>query len=155
MGALPHVCYSELGLHPAPSPFRSSGAVRSWQQQGLPVFVHGNQSDHILAKRTAFFALRGAFAVISSYCEAKLYRSVAENVHLRVGRYMLFMLVFSAGMWTASTGTRTQKSYLQPSLIQYQLFSLRRSPCTPQLWLAHTHFDFRHSLTREGLYSRR
>ena len=41
---------------------------------------------------------------MSTYCEAKFYRAVVETLNDRVGRYMLFMLVFSAGMWNASTG---------------------------------------------------
>ncbi|CUA67499.1 alpha-1,2-mannosyltransferase [Rhizoctonia solani] len=54
-------------------------------------------------KRHTFFGLRMIFAFASSFCEAKLFRTVAEHVNDRVGRYMLFMLMFNAGMWNAST----------------------------------------------------
>ncbi|KAL5640326.1 hypothetical protein ACGC1H_007557 [Rhizoctonia solani] len=54
-------------------------------------------------KRHTFFGLRMIFAFVSSFCEARLFRAVAEHVNDRVGRYMLFMLMFNAGMWNAST----------------------------------------------------
>lgn len=41
---------------------------------------------------------------MSTYCEARFYRAVVETLNDRVGRYMLFMLVFSAGMWNSATG---------------------------------------------------
>lgn len=56
-----------------------------------------------LDKRHAFFGLRMIFAFTTSFCEARLYRAVVDHVNDRVGRYMLFMLLFSAGMWNAST----------------------------------------------------
>ncbi|CAE6508696.1 unnamed protein product, partial [Rhizoctonia solani] len=54
-------------------------------------------------KRHTFFGLRMIFAFVTSFCEARLFRTVAEHVNDRVGRYMLFMLMFNAGMWNAST----------------------------------------------------
>ncbi|KAG8769419.1 mannosyltransferase [Ceratobasidium sp. 428] len=54
-------------------------------------------------KRPTFFGLRMIFAVVTSFCEARFYRTVVENINDRVGRYLLFMLLFSAGMWNAST----------------------------------------------------
>jgi len=56
------------------------------------------------AQRPAFFAVRISLALVSSFCEAKLYRTVVEKVNERVGRYLFFMLLCSAGMWNASTG---------------------------------------------------
>ena len=43
-------------------------------------------------------------AFISSICEAFLYRTVVDKVNYRAGRYMLFLMLFSAGMWSASVG---------------------------------------------------
>ncbi|CAE6455165.1 unnamed protein product [Rhizoctonia solani] len=54
-------------------------------------------------KRHTFFGLRMIFAFITSFCEARLFRTVTDHVNDRVGRYMLFMLMFNAGMWNAST----------------------------------------------------
>ncbi|KAH9950929.1 glycosyltransferase family 22 protein [Amylocystis lapponica] len=54
-------------------------------------------------KRPAFFSLRIMLGIVSSWSEVKLYRAVVEKVNYRVGRYLLFMLMFNAGMWTAST----------------------------------------------------
>ncbi|KAG9102402.1 mannosyltransferase [Ceratobasidium sp. 392] len=54
-------------------------------------------------KRPTYFGLKMIFAVVTSLCEARFYRTVVENINERVGRYLLFMLLFSAGMWNAST----------------------------------------------------
>lgn len=62
----------------------------------IPRLLFGDQ------KRIAFFALRGTLSVVSTLCEAKLYRMVLEKVNWRVARYMLFMMVTSSGMWNAS-----------------------------------------------------
>jgi len=67
-------------------------------------------------QRQAFFALRISLGFVSSFCEAKFYRAVVETVNERVGRYMLFGMIFSAGMWGASTG-------------QLWRFPLGRPPC--------------------------
>lgn len=56
-------------------------------------------------QRPAFFAVRIFLAIISSLCEITFYRAVVEHINYRVGRYLFFMLLCSAGMWNASTGT--------------------------------------------------
>ncbi|TFK30934.1 asparagine-linked glycosylation 9 protein isoform a [Coprinopsis marcescibilis] len=64
-------------------------------------------------KRAAFFATRIFLAAISVLAEATFYRAVVEKVNIRVGRYLFFMLAFSAGMWKAST------AFLPSSLSMY------------------------------------
>ncbi|KAI0078866.1 glycosyltransferase family 22 protein [Panus rudis PR-1116 ss-1] len=54
-------------------------------------------------KRPSFFAVRIFLAFISSLCETTLYRTAVEKINYRVGRYIFFMLVFSSGLWSAST----------------------------------------------------
>ncbi|EJD54569.1 glycosyltransferase family 22 protein [Auricularia subglabra TFB-10046 SS5] len=79
-------------------------AIRSWAYillhlpfTWIPVRLLSMQ------KRHAFFSLRIAFAVASSFAEAKFYRAVVECINEHVGRYLLLMLLTSAGMWNAST----------------------------------------------------
>ncbi|PCH34041.1 glycosyltransferase family 22 protein [Wolfiporia cocos MD-104 SS10] len=79
-------------------------AIRSWAYillhlfpTKLTTFMMGPE------KRPAFFAVRIFLAVISSLCETTLYRAVVDNINYRAGRYLFFMLLFNAGMWTAST----------------------------------------------------
>ncbi|KAK0198830.1 glycosyltransferase family 22 protein [Armillaria mellea] len=79
-------------------------AIRSWTYvllhllpTRLASFVAEND------KRPSFFAVRIFLAVISTFSEVILYRQVYEKVNQRVGRYLFFMLAFSAGMWNAST----------------------------------------------------
>ncbi|KAK7063943.1 mannosyltransferase [Favolaschia claudopus] len=78
-------------------------AVRSWAYILLHIFP-ARLAKLVLAgdKRAAFFAVRITLAVISVLAEAKFYRTVYEKINERVGRYLFFMLLFSAGMWNAS-----------------------------------------------------
>ncbi|WWD21173.1 hypothetical protein CI109_105657 [Kwoniella shandongensis] len=78
-------------------------AIRSWAY----VLAHWPLA-HIgprllrLDKRAAFFALRMSLGAICSFCEARFFRSVVEHINERVGRYLYFYLMLSAGMWSAS-----------------------------------------------------
>lgn len=45
-------------------------------------------------------------ALTCTLAEAKFYRTVYEKINERVGRYLFFMLLFSAGIWHASVGTQ-------------------------------------------------
>lgn len=54
-------------------------------------------------QRASFFALRLTFATVSSFVEAALYRATVVHVSPHIGRYLLWALLFSAAMWTAST----------------------------------------------------
>lgn len=79
-------------------------AVRSWAY----ILLHSlppRLGNIILPgdKRAAFFAVRILLAAMSVFAEVAFYRVVVERIHERVGRYLFFMLLFSAGMWSAST----------------------------------------------------
>ncbi|BGP14638.1 hypothetical protein JCM10213_001651 [Rhodosporidiobolus nylandii] len=54
-------------------------------------------------KRVAFFATRLMLAGFSSFVEATFYRAVAVHVSSHVGRYVLWISMFSAAMWSAAT----------------------------------------------------
>ncbi len=56
--------------------------------------------------------MRSALALVSVLVEARFYRTVFEKVNERVGRYLFFMLLFSAGMWNASTGLPFKYKYI-------------------------------------------
>ncbi len=66
------------------------------------------------SQRPSFFAVRIFLAVISTFSEVILYRQVYEKVNQRVGRYLFFMLAFSAGMWNASTGKEVATVFSDP-----------------------------------------
>ncbi|EGF99246.1 family 22 glycosyltransferase [Melampsora larici-populina 98AG31] len=79
-------------------------SIRSWAYILIHTFPAWIASKvFTLDKRPGFFAIRAAFALISSYCEAKLYRAIADHINLRAARYFLAISLFSAGMWNAST----------------------------------------------------
>jgi alpha-1,2-mannosyltransferase len=46
-------------------------------------------------------------ASFCSYAEARLYRTVVEEINPHVGRYLMVGLFFSAGMFHASTGKKS------------------------------------------------
>jgi alpha-1,2-mannosyltransferase len=54
-------------------------------------------------QRQAFFALRIFLGAICSYGEARFFRTVVETINERVGRYLLFSLLLSAGMWNSAS----------------------------------------------------
>lgn len=122
-------------------------AIRSWAYillHLLPVrlasFIFGNDKVSIAAsivkvlfeyniQRPAFFALRIALAGASTFSEVYLYRQVYEKVNNRVGRYLFFMLAFSAGMWNASTGGYFTSSVNFIVQLIVKLSSHPHSPC--------------------------
>jgi alpha-1,2-mannosyltransferase len=53
-----------------------------------------------------FFGVRILLAMTSGLAEAAFYRAVVDNISMKVGRYLFFMLAFSAGMWNSSAGTK-------------------------------------------------
>lgn len=78
-------------------------AVRSWFYVLLHApFAYAGPWLLSLGKRQQFFALRLCLGAISSVCEAKFFRAVVEAVNERVGRYLLFAMCLSAGMFSAS-----------------------------------------------------
>ncbi|KAI0756565.1 asparagine-linked glycosylation 9 protein isoform a [Daedaleopsis nitida] len=78
-------------------------SIRSWAYillHYLPVKISATFIGP--EKRPAFFAVRILLAIVSSLCEVTFYRAVVDRVNYRVGRYVFFMLLFNAGMWTAA-----------------------------------------------------
>ncbi|CDO73179.1 Glycosyltransferase Family 22 protein [Trametes cinnabarina] len=79
-------------------------AIRSWAYillHYLPVQISATLIGP--EKRPAFFAVRIFLGIVSSLCEVTFYRAVVDRINYRVGRYVFFLLLFNAGMWTAST----------------------------------------------------
>ncbi|KAJ7204337.1 glycosyltransferase family 22 protein [Mycena pura] len=105
-------------------------AIRSWMYILLHI-VPARLSKLLLTddKRAAFFAVRVSLATISVFAEAKFYRVVYERINERVGRYLFFMLLFSAGMWNASA------AFLPSSFAMYMTtfaFSYALEPSSAQ-----------------------
>ncbi|KAI0715109.1 glycosyltransferase family 22 protein [Earliella scabrosa] len=79
-------------------------SIRSWAYillHYLPVKISATFIGP--EKRPAFFAVRIFLAIVSSLCEVTFYRAIVERINYRVGRYVFFMLLFNAGMWTAAS----------------------------------------------------
>ncbi|BEI92503.1 uncharacterized protein CcaverHIS019_0501310 [Cutaneotrichosporon cavernicola] len=78
-------------------------AVRSWFYVLLHApFAYFGPWLLGLGKRQQFFALRLFLGAISSACEAAFFRTVVVTVNEHVGRYLLFAMALSAGMFNAS-----------------------------------------------------
>lgn len=77
-------------------------------------------------QRPTFFIVRFVFALVSSAVEADLYHSAATHLSPRIGRYILFILLCSAGMFSASV------SFLPSSFAMLaNMFAISRSLATP------------------------
>ena len=107
---------SRLGNYHLNSQFAhgpTSSFTGLWQllSPGSSVLARSAISDdtwtELTVERQQFFALRMLLGFVSTLCEAKFYRAVVDAVNERVGRYMLFSMIFSAGMSSASVGTFT------------------------------------------------
>ncbi|KAI0782383.1 glycosyltransferase family 22 protein [Irpex lacteus] len=78
-------------------------SIRSWAYVLLHLWP-GKLANFMFGpeKRPAFFAIRIFLAFISATSEAFFYRTVVDKINYRAGRYLLFMMLFNAGMWNAS-----------------------------------------------------
>ncbi|RDB28713.1 Alpha-1,2-mannosyltransferase ALG9 [Hypsizygus marmoreus] len=91
-------------------------SIRSWSYILLHIPPARIASFFLgVEKRPAFFAVRIFLAFVSALAEAKFYRTVATKINERVGRYLFFMLLFSTGMWNAST------AFLPSSFAMYMI----------------------------------
>ncbi|TPX34826.1 hypothetical protein SmJEL517_g02557 [Synchytrium microbalum] len=79
-------------------------AIRSWAYI-LPHTIATFLLEATLTrdKASLFILLRFILGTISTYTESKLYWAVVQYVHPRVGRYMLILMMGSAGMFISST----------------------------------------------------
>ncbi|TPX60331.1 hypothetical protein PhCBS80983_g01858 [Powellomyces hirtus] len=89
-------------------------AIRSWTYAWLYSIV-GRFMELLVSrdKITVFYETRGALAIASAFCEAKLYEAVATNVSPKVGQYFLLISMVSTGMFISST------AYLPSSFAMY------------------------------------
>ncbi|KAI7825165.1 Alg9-like mannosyltransferase family-domain-containing protein [Gamsiella multidivaricata] len=78
-------------------------AIRSWAY----ILAHALPAEITRLAMSAnrlqvFFILRIILGAVSAHCEATLYRTVVDEVDPRIGRYLLLVLISSAGTWIAS-----------------------------------------------------
>jgi alpha-1,2-mannosyltransferase len=57
----------------------------------------------LFAQRVSFFATRMMLGAFSSFVEAVFYRACAVHISSHVGRYVLWLEMFSAGLYSAAT----------------------------------------------------
>ncbi|CAO3651769.1 unnamed protein product [Cunninghamella echinulata] len=77
--------------------------IRSWAFILLYTIVGFLSKIITSTKLQIFYLVRLSLAGFCSFAEAKFYRTVVEEVNPHVGRYVLVILFFSAGMFHAST----------------------------------------------------
>lgn len=91
--------------------------IRSWGY----VFVHAVVG--LVAKLIAptkvqvFYLIRLALGAVSSFVEARFYRTITEEINPHVGRYVFTILFFGAGMFNASTGKSSHSTKKRIKLI--------------------------------------
>lgn len=87
-------------------------------------FVGGSGVSKVLV----FFGVRGALALASAYAEAWFYRASIAHFGRRTARYLLWLLLWNAGLFHAST------AFLPSTFVMYLLMLLLAS------WMDKQHF---------------
>ncbi|TYZ65298.1 hypothetical protein PybrP1_002306 [[Pythium] brassicae (nom. inval.)] len=88
----------------------------------------GASPELAVSKVLIFYGVRGALGLLCAYAEAALYRSCVPRVGRRAARYVLWLLLWNAGMFHASTA-------LLPSSFAMYLVMLVTSA-----WMDQRHF---------------
>ncbi|KAJ2935635.1 hypothetical protein H1R20_g1457, partial [Candolleomyces eurysporus] len=70
-------------------------------------------------KRVMFFGVRIFLAMTSGLAEAAFYRAVVDNISMRAGRYLFFMLVFSSGMWNSTAAFLPSSFAMYATMLAY------------------------------------
>ncbi|TPX49177.1 hypothetical protein SeMB42_g02701 [Synchytrium endobioticum] len=112
-------------------------AIRSWAYI-FPHTIAAFLSEIALTKDKAslFILLRFILGMVSAYTESKMYWAVVQYVHPRVGRYMLILLLASAGMFISSTAylPSTFAMYCTSMAFSHQLRPPSRSRTEWVVW---------------------
>ncbi|OBZ88717.1 Alpha-1,2-mannosyltransferase alg9 [Choanephora cucurbitarum] len=90
--------------------------IRSWAFIAINALVGFLTKILTSTKLQTFYLIRLSFAGVSSFVEAKFYRTVTEEINAHVGRYVFVILFFGAGMFNAST------AYLPSTFAMYCVF---------------------------------
>lgn len=85
-------------------------------------------SGAVVSKVVVFYGVRGALGLLCAYAEALFYQSCVARFGRRTGRYLLWILLWNAGMFHASTA-------LLPSVFVMYLIMLFTSA-----WMNQQHF---------------
>jgi alpha-1,2-mannosyltransferase len=93
---------------------------------GFSLGVLGNGG--VMSKVMIFYGLRGAFALMSAYCEAYFYQSCIKAFGRRTSRYLLCFLILNAGLFHAST------AFLPSTFVMYLVMLFM------SLWLEKRYF---------------
>jgi alpha-1,2-mannosyltransferase len=92
---------------------RLHSAVANATTFGMSLGLFGGADVAAGAKPMLFYALRGALGLACAYAEAHLYRSSIPVFGRRAARFLLWLLVFNAGLFHAST------AFLPSSFVMY------------------------------------
>lgn len=97
---------------------RLHSAVTNATAFGMSLGLFGGADVAANAKLMLFYALRGALGLVCAYAEAHFYQSSIKVFGRRAARFLLWMLVFNAGMFHAST------AFLPSSFVMYLVMLL-------------------------------
>ena len=90
-------------------------AIRSWAYVGMHAAVIwiGHLLPFVGGKAAEFYSLRVVLAIVCAVCETRLYSTISRTMNPRVAAFFLMAMVFSPGMYHAST------AYLPSSFAMY------------------------------------
>lgn len=108
---------------------RLHSAVTTATTFGLRLgLLGGGESADEASKLVLFYALRGALGLICAYAESYFYQSSIRHFGRRTARYLLWLLVFNAGLFHAST------AFLPSSFVMYLVMLFTSA------WMDGSHF---------------
>ncbi|KAI9474064.1 MAG: Alg9-like mannosyltransferase family-domain-containing protein [Benjaminiella poitrasii] len=90
--------------------------IRSWAFIFVNAVVGFVTKIATSTKLQTFYLIRLFLAGVSSYVEARFYRTISEEINVHVGHYVFAILFFAAGMFNAST------AYLPSTFAMYCVF---------------------------------
>ncbi|KAJ5738758.1 GPI mannosyltransferase [Penicillium malachiteum] len=78
-------------------------SIRSWLYVSLHAFVGKLGSLFVHSKTSEFYVIRVFLAIFCAACQTRLYSSICRSLNPRIGLLFLMVVIFSPGMFHAST----------------------------------------------------
>ncbi|RAL17081.1 dolichyl-P-Man:Man(6)GlcNAc(2)-PP-dolichol alpha-1,2-mannosyltransferase [Aspergillus homomorphus CBS 101889] len=78
-------------------------SIRSWLYISAHAFIGKLSSFAVKDKASEFYAIRIFLAIVSSACQTRLYAAICRTLSPRIGLVFLAVILFSPGMFHAST----------------------------------------------------
>lgn len=114
-------------------------SIRSWLYVSLHAVVGKLGSFFVHSKTTEFYMIRIFMAIFCAACQTRLYSSICRTLNPRIGLLFLTIVIFSPGMFHASTAFLPSTFTMYTSMLGLAAFlDLKGGPKIAQgiMWFA-------------------